>query len=68
MAAILPDGGIPHDESVNQILIASSRPIDEPLIRPTIGEFVPSSRIASRIDGAMPLTDDHAPVDQMLLR
>lgn len=68
VSAILPDGGVSDDERANQILIGSHQPVDRPSIRSSDGEFVPAASIGSLIDGARPLTDDHAPVDQLLLR
>lgn len=68
VAAIQPTGGVPTDQRVNQILIASDRPIATPAIRPGDGVFVPEDEIGDLINGAPPLTDDFAPVDQLLLR
>jgi MFS family permease len=68
VAVIVPDGGVPDDERVNQILIGSHRPIGRLQIDPTDGELLTGAAVHRFIDGARPLTDDHAPVDQLLMR
>ncbi|MFV0318260.1 MAG: fused MFS/spermidine synthase [Microthrixaceae bacterium] len=67
VAAILPDGGVPHAR-VNQILIGSHQPIEPPDIDPADGSFISDEEVVAYIDGAAPLTDDYAPVDQLMMR
>ena len=67
VAAIMPPGGV-GDLRQNQILVASDAPIADLTVDPDDGVFVAESRVAGIIGGAEPLTDDFAPVDQMLMR
>jgi hypothetical protein len=68
VAAILPAGGVPEDAAVNQVLVASDLPIREPRPEPEDGTFLDESDTRDYLAGANVLTDDHAPVDQLLLR
>ncbi len=68
VTAILPVGGVPEDRRVNQILIGSHEPIEGVVVDPGDGELLPPTEVAAFIDGARPLTDDFAPVDQLMLR
>ena len=68
VAVIVPDGGVPDDERVNQILIGSHRPIPRPTIDRSDGQLLTGTDVDDFIDGARPLTDDFAPVDQLLMR
>jgi len=65
--AIVPPDGIPGDSRVNQILVASQAPLAT--IRPAAadGVVLNEQKVRDYVDGADPLTDDHAPVDQLLL-
>jgi MFS family permease len=67
VAAILPTTGIPELYPVNQILLASSRRLPRFRVEPADGEVVAGREIHSFIGGARRLTDDHAPVDQLVL-
>ena len=65
---IVPAGGV-ADRPVNQILIASDRPLPRLEIDPDDGMVLDTDRaVAGYIDRADPLRDDHAPVDQLMLR
>ncbi len=68
VAAIVPAEGIPDDESVNQILIAAGSPLSLPDIDPDDGVVLTGAELHAFIADAMVLTDDHAPVDQLLFR
>ncbi|MBK5224472.1 MAG: fused MFS/spermidine synthase [Acidimicrobiia bacterium] len=63
-----PTGGAP----VNHVLVASDEPLDHLLspgaIDPADGEVLVGTDLDAFIDGASPLTDDFAPVDQLLTR
>lgn len=63
---IVPPGGIPERRRVNQVLLASQSPIPEPMIAPADGVLVPDDGLDAFVDGARPLRDDFAPVDQLL--
>jgi len=62
---ILP-GGEPPEASRNQVIVASDRPIPELEIDPDDGVLRDEAFVADYVDGAEVLTDDHAPVDQLL--
>jgi hypothetical protein len=68
VAAILPSDGVPADRAVNQVLVASDAPLPELAIDPRDGVVVRGARLRDYVGDAMVLTDDHAPVDQLLLR
>lgn len=65
---IVPAGGV-GDRPVNQILVASDRPLPRLRIDSADGLVLDTDRaVSDYIDGAAPLRDDHAPVDQLMLR
>lgn len=66
VAVIVPPGGVPEDRAVNQILIASDRPLPNIEVDPADGELVDGVDVAAYVDGARPLTDDFAPVDNLV--
>jgi len=68
VAAIVPADGIPTDESVNQVLVAATSPLSLPEIDPEDGVVLTGGELDAFIGDAMVLTDDHAPVDQLLFR
>jgi SAM-dependent methyltransferase len=65
LAVIVPSAGV-GDFPVNQILVASDQPL--PPIEPATGDgrVLTGDEVASFIDGARPLRDDFAPVDQLI--
>lgn len=67
VAVILPAGGVPKDAPVNQVLIASQAPIPRLSIDPADGVLLRGSAVRRYIGGARELTDDYAPVDQLVL-
>jgi MFS family permease len=67
VAAILPAGGIPTDEPVNQVLVASRAPLPRIVVPPADGQVVDGRALDRYIGGAHRLTDDYAPVDQLVL-
>lgn len=68
VVAILPAGGVPADRAVNQVLVASDAPVPELALDPDDGVELRGAALDDYVDGAMVLTDDHAPVDQLLFR
>jgi spermidine synthase len=68
VVAILPSDGVPRDRSVNQILVASDAPLGELDVLPSDGRVVRGDELDEYVGDAAVLTDDHAPVDQLLLR
>lgn len=68
VAAILPAGGVPKDRSVNQILVASEVPLPPLDVLAADGRELRGAALDRYVAGARVLTDDHAPVDQLLLR
>jgi hypothetical protein len=67
VAAILPTGGVPADFPVNQVLLASDAPLPQVAIDPADGVLVTGAALRRYVDGARELTDDFAPVDQLVL-
>jgi spermidine synthase len=67
VAVILPAGGVPKDTPVNQVLIASDAPIPRLRIDPADGELVEGAAVTRYIGDAQVLTDDYAPVDQLVM-
>ena len=67
VAVILPAGGVPETAPVNQVLIASNDPLPDFPIDPADGELLEGDALDRYIDGARELTDDFAPVDQLVL-
>jgi spermidine synthase len=74
VAVIAPPESIRGDAAANFVLAASSQPLDTGAIarlaaaRRGEEEVVAGAAAESFVDGARPLTDDHAPVDQWLAR
>ena len=68
VVAILPSDGVPSDRSVNQILVASDAPLGQLDVLPSDGRIVRGDELDEYVGDAAVLTDDHAPVDQLLLR
>jgi spermidine synthase len=64
---VLPTGGVPQDSPVNQVLIASQEPLPTFDVDPVNGELVKGEAVTRYIDGARKLTDDFAPVDQLVM-
>lgn len=66
VALILPDGGRAPADPRNQIVIASDAPL--PTVRPdeADGTLVEGRQLDDYVGNARVLTDDHAPVDQLL--
>lgn len=62
---ILP-GGEPPTAPRNQVMVASDRPIPDLDIDPEDGVLHDEEFVRDYVDGARVLTDDHAPVDQLL--
>lgn len=67
VAAVLPQFGVPEDHPVNQVLIASQAPLPDIKIVPADGSLVVGAEVKRYIGGAHQLTDDNAPVDQLVL-
>jgi spermidine synthase len=67
VAVIDPPAG---DRVANHVLIASDRPLrlTQASIDRTDGRLVPPDELADRLRGVSILTDDHAPVDQLLTK
>jgi SAM-dependent methyltransferase len=66
VAVILPPEGVPADRTVNQVLVASSSPLPAFEVDPEDGTVVAGPELDAFVGGARPLTDDHAPVDQLI--
>ena len=66
VAVIVPADGVPEDAAVNQVLIASDEPLERPAADPADGELLVGEEVRRYVDGARPLRDDHAPVDQLM--
>lgn len=67
VAVILPKGGVPKDSPVNQVLVASQAPLPTFAIAASDGRTVDGRDLSRYINGARRLTDDYAPVDQLVL-
>jgi predicted membrane-bound spermidine synthase len=67
VAVIVPAGGVPKDTPVNQILIASDAPLPRFRIDPADGVLLEGAEVHRYVGDAQVLTDDHAPVDQLVL-
>jgi hypothetical protein len=65
---VLPADGVPSDRAVNQVLVASDAPLPDVRPDPDDGEVLVGDESRSFVGDAMVLTDDHAPVDQLILR
>lgn len=57
---------MPKDTPANQVLIASQSPLPHFTISAVDGEIVEGAAVTRYIDGARKLTDDYAPVDQLV--
>lgn len=68
VVAILPADGVPTDRAVNQVLVASDESLRAPEPDADDGVVVRGAALDRYVDGAMVLTDDHAPVDQLVFR
>ena len=60
--------GVPADRAVNQVIVASDAPLTEPRLNRSDGVWVTGDALEDYVGDAMVLTDDHAPVDQLVLR
>lgn len=67
VAVILPDAR-PPGRPRNQVLVASDAPLPRLVIDPADGVPLDERSVPAYVDGADPLTDDHAPVDQLAAR
>ncbi|MDZ7733233.1 MAG: fused MFS/spermidine synthase [Acidimicrobiia bacterium] len=67
VAVIHPPGGIPEDRAVNQILVASASPLPELDVDPADGVVVEGDALEAFVGDAGPLTDEYAPVDNLVL-
>jgi spermidine synthase len=65
VAVIVPDGGVPVDQAVNQVLIASHRPLPEIDVDPPDGRLLSPEETVDYIGDSQVLRDDFAPVDQL---
>ena len=68
VAVVLPADGVPGGRAVNQVIVASDSPLREPVLDPADGVWVTGGDLRDFVGDAMVLTDDHAPVDQLVLR
>lgn len=68
VVAVLPLDGVPSDRAVNQVLVASDAPVPPLALDAEDGTELRGAALDDYVGGAMVLTDDHAPVDQLLLR
>lgn len=70
VAAIAPNFVFEHLAGANVVLVASHRHLDEAKLRSLaeadVDEFVTGAALRHFVDGARPLRDDFAPVDQWL--
>ena len=64
---ILPAGGVPTSQPANQVLVASQAPIPKIAVPPADGEVLRGDAVTRYVDGARRLTDDFAPVDQLVM-
>lgn len=67
VAMVEPERGIPGSGTTNLVLVASDAPL-APLDVDGDGRVVEGAELDAFVDGADRLTDDHAPVDQLLRR
>jgi MFS family permease len=68
VAVVLPADGVPAGTPVNQVLVASDAPLAVPALDPSDGRWVGGAGLSRYVGDARVLTDDHAPVDQLILR
>jgi spermidine synthase len=64
---ILPPEGVSDRVGRNQVFVASQSPLPALRISAADGVLLPESELEAFIDGASPLRDDFAPVDQLVL-
>jgi len=67
VAAVIPEAGIPKDSPVNQVLVASQSPLPRFTIDPADGVVISGRAVTDYIGNARVLTDDYAPVDQLVM-
>jgi spermidine synthase len=67
VAVILPAGGVPTSQPANQVLVASQAPIPRFAVAPADGDVLRGAAATRYVDGARRLTDDFAPVDQLVM-
>ena len=65
VSVIMPPGGVP-DRPRNQVIVASDAPLPDIEVDPADGVVRGDGFIRGYVDGAAPLTDDHAPADQLV--
>jgi SAM-dependent methyltransferase len=65
---VVPLGGVPPDGAVNQVLVASDEPVDGWSPGERDGWLLTGAELDRFVGDARPLTDDHAPVDQLIHR
>jgi spermidine synthase len=63
---IVPPDGVPITRRVNQIIVASDHPLPALRIAAADGTVLDAASTRAFVDGAQPLRDDFAPVDQLL--
>jgi MFS family permease len=68
VAVVHPAEGIPPLSPVNQVLVASDTPLPDLPIEPGDGAVLVGAELEGFVDGARPLRDDFAPVDDLLVR
>jgi MFS family permease len=68
VAAVHPTDGIPPSTPVNQVLVASDAPLPALPVADGEGVVLTGTELDAFVDGARPLRDDFAPVDDLLLR
>jgi hypothetical protein len=66
VAVIVPADGVPTTRAVNQVLIASQAPLPAFAIAPEDGRLLTGDDARAYMGDAMVLTDDFAPVDNLL--
>jgi hypothetical protein len=66
VAVILPAEGVPASRSVNQVLLASQAPLPAFEVAPVDGQVLTGDAARAYLGDAMVLTDDFAPVDNLL--
>jgi len=68
VAVVVPRTGPPAGAPANQVLVASDRPLPPFDVSPDDGQVLRGAALEAYVDGARPLTDDFAPVDQLITR
>jgi spermidine synthase len=67
VGVVLPPGGVSQELPQNQVLVASDVPLPRMDLDEADGRLVTGAELQRYIDGAPRLTDDHAPVDQLVM-